>query len=467
MSANSGAATDKVADALRSISGPIFAATWSEGKRGNALTVHASASGRRRELKSAITAVLGGLGIAEVKIRFHAASKLLAPRSLERLVERFAGDSIVYDPTSSLARAKSLVEASHAVRASLGDHVRGLYYAPSLRSFYVSLNSARVAVGDKLKVAELANIERAVLAAVGGAFATHLSDCPAVRVGFGLPASGLVAVDQRSTAGWNVRFLRAVRQYWKPITVAALFGLGSTAAARADQPAVADPNLKVNSTFGQVLDDYSWQVQGQFTAPIGNDFGIALEGGAAAIDGHEIYGAGGHLFTRDPDLYLLGIFGGYARSDDFNLEVTRVGAEGEFYLSQLSILATAGYQFSDGSMEDGAFGTIDLRWYITNNFYVQGGGSFEKDKAYARGAVEWQPGFAALPGLAFNVNGMWGSDDYRSIMGGLTYYFGVPASLKDRHRKYDPDSALAGLFQSVQQEQSRMCAAAYGAPTNC
>ena len=43
-------------------------------------------------------------------------------------------------------------------------------------------------------------------------------------------------------------------------------------------------------------------------------------------------------------------------------------------------------------------------------------------------------------------------------MGGLTYYFGSPASLKDRHRKQDPDSALFGLFQAVQAEQEKLCA---------
>ena len=47
-----------------------------------------------------------------------------------------------------------------------------------------------------------------------------------------------------------------------------------------------------------------------------------------------------------------------------------------------------------------------------------------------------------------------------------TYYFGSNASLKDRHRRQDPDSALFSLFQSVQQEQHRLCVA-YGAPTNC
>ena len=53
--------------------------------------------------------------------------------------------------------------------------------------------------------------------------------------------------------------------------------------------------------------------------------------------------------------------------------------------------------------------------------------------------------------------GVWGEDDYQSVMGGLTYYFGPAVSLKDRHRRYDPDSALFGLFQTVRQEQARLC----------
>jgi hypothetical protein len=159
------------------------------------------------------------------------------------------------------------------------------------------------------------------------------------------------------------------------------------------------------------------------------------------------------------------VFGAYAEASDFGIDVTRAGAETEIYLDALTISATAGYQFSS-AIGDAAFGSIDLRWYVTNNFYVSGGAMLEDDRAYGRFATEWQPGFAALPGLAFNAQGVWGADDYHSIMGGLTYYFGVPASLKDRHRRYDPDTALFSLFQSVQQEQQRLCAA-YGAPVNC
>jgi hypothetical protein len=61
-----------------------------------------------------------------------------------------------------------------------------------------------------------------------------------------------------------------------------------------------------------------------------------------------------------------------------------------------------------------------------------------------------------LPGLAFRIDGAFGEDDYHSIMGGITYYFGADASLKDRHRKQDPDSALFGVFNSVEQERRRL-----------
>lgn len=466
MSANSVAATDiQVAEALRSIAGPVFAAVWVQTAQNTELVVHASSGRGQRDLRLNIVNALSGIGVPKVKVHFHAVSSLLSPKSLERLVSKFAGSKIVYDPTQSLSRAKALVEASRAVRVALTDRVRGLFYAPRLRTYYVTLEAARVVVGDKVKVSELAAIERAVLSAVSQAFVGEAAESPAVRVGFGLPAASLVPVDQLSVMGMNARIAGAIKRYWKPITVAALFGFGTATAARAEDPAVAEPNLKVTGQFGNVIDDYSWQVQGQFTAPLGETFGLAIEAGGGAVNGHDAYGAAGHLFMRDPDTYLIGVFGGYAESSDFAVDVARAGVEGEFYFDALTISGTAGYQFSS-SIGDAAFGSIDIRWYVTNNFYLSGGGMIEDDRMYARVGTEWQPGFAALPGLAFNAQGVWGDDDYHSIMGGLTYYFGVPASLKDRHRKYDPDSALFGLFQSVQQEQQRLCAA-YGAPTNC
>lgn len=444
-----------VAEALRAVAGPVFAATWIERGRGRQLVVHVSSVAGRRQLKSTIVNVLTNIGVDNAVVRFHASSALMSPRSLEALVAKLAQGEIAYDPTQSLARAKALVAASHAVRASLADKLRGLFYAPQLRTYYVTLEASRVIAGDKVKVAELAAIESAVIAAVTAAFLGQ--EAPAVRVGFGLPATSLVAVDQQSVARREGGLARFVKRYWKPVTVAALFGLGATGAARADDPAVAAPNFKLNGNFGEVIDDYAWNVQGQFTAPLGERFGVAVEGGGGAINGSEFYGAGGHLFTRNPDSYLLGVFGGYAESGEFDIDIARVGAEAEFYLNALTISATAGYQFSS-ALGDGAFGSLDIRWYLTNNFYISAGGTIdEQDRKSLVAATEWQPGFAALPGLAFNARGVWSDDDYRSITGGMTYYFGEDANLKDRHRKYDPDSALLQLFQAVQKEQQRLC----------
>ena len=241
MGANSMSATDQaVAEILKSIPGPIFAATWTEKKQKRELTIHASSSPGQRDLKTVLINALSNVGADRVKVHFHAASSLISPRSLERLIAQFGGDKIIYDPTSSLTRAHALVAASHTVRASLGGHVRGLFYAPRLRTFYVSLESARVAVGQKLKVAELTRIEEAVLKAVGEAFLPNVSECPAVRVGFGLPSTELVPVDQNSVMRWGQQAMRTVRRYWKPLTVAALFGLGGATAAKA-APAVNWP----------------------------------------------------------------------------------------------------------------------------------------------------------------------------------------------------------------------------------
>ena len=164
---------------------------------------------------------------------------------------------------------------------------------------------------------------------------------------------------------------------------------------------------------------------------------------------------------RDPESFMLGVFGGYSEGTEFDVDATRVGGEFEFYLNEITLSGSAGYQFSQ-ALGDKTFGSFDIKWYATRNFAISGGAFGDADRTYGRGRLEWQPGFAALPGLAFNINGTWGEDDYQSIMGGLTYYFGTPVDLIDRHRRQDPESALFGLLQSVQREQAnlaeRLCA---------
>src|SRR5689334_6021207 len=165
---------------LVSIPAPIFAAAWA----GNQLIVHLAAAPRRKVLRAEIAAALAAGGVSRVGIRFHEGAHLSAPKSLERLVARFAGDEIVYDPTGAVARARALVSAGANVRAALDDKLFGLYYAPRLRTLYVALKASSLAKGDKLKITTLADVERSVTAAMTAAFAPALDEAPAVRVGF-------------------------------------------------------------------------------------------------------------------------------------------------------------------------------------------------------------------------------------------------------------------------------------------
>jgi hypothetical protein len=330
-----------------------------------------------------------------------------------------------------------------------------LFYAPRLRTLFVALDAKQIAVGDKVKVGTLAEVERQTAGALRSAFAGRIADCPAVRVGFGVPAMELVPVDRQSVVGWSRRIAQAARRYWKPVAIATLFGFGANAAAAKD-PAVSQTNLKITGSGGNVDDEGAWFANGILTAPLGHSFGLQLEAGGGGIDGNAVYGASGHLFTRDPESYLLGLFAAYAAESEFDIDATRVGAEAEIYINQVSLLVAAGYQFSS-DLDETAFGDVEVRWYVTDNFVLSGGGSFDEASSVGRAGVEWQPGFSALPGLAFHVDGAFGDNDFDSIMGGITYYFGANAHLKDRHRRQDPDSALFSLFQSVQQEQSKLC----------
>ena len=447
-----------IAEALRTIAGPVFAAVWSEGDNSR-LTVHASSDSAQRALTKNIKAALAVLGVVNPRVRFHKPSHLVSAKSLEALVARVDGAQIAYDPTGALVRAHALVTASRSVRAQLPARAKAFYYAPLLRSFYVVLQKPDVARGKMLNVSDLAQIEATVLEAVGNAFTGVDRAIPAIRVGFSVPRGQLVPVDSRSVSGWTSRLVDGARNYWKPAALAALFGFELVGPTQAGGPAVSEPNLKLRGTAGEVIDDFTWNVEGAFTAPINNKFGVSIEGGVGAQDGNAYWGTAGHVFTRDPESYLLGLFAAYANGNEFDVSATHVGGEFEFYFKDVTLSGAAGYQFST-DLGDKAFGNLDVKWYMDDNLALSAGGFADKDNRFGRARAEWQPGFAALPGLAFNAEGVLGDDDFHSIMGGLSYYFGTPASLKDRHRRQDPESALFGILQSIQAEQAAQ--AAYG-----
>ena len=244
-----------------------------------------------------------------------------------------------------------------------------------------------------------------------------------------------------------------IGSWMRPALAAAVTAVAIGAAAMpalARDPAVSTVNLKVTAEAGPVEDEGSWLGIAGLTAPLSQDWGVQGEAGVFGIDGDPAYGLAGHVFTRDPAQYLAGAFAAWAHEDDFDLDVARIGLEGEYYLEHLTLLAKGGYQFGDGPIDDTFFGEAQVSWYANEDFALTIGAEFDEDIVVGHFGAEWLIGRgSSLPGLALRGDIYQGDNSFDSVMGGVTYYFGTDANLMDRHRKQDPDSALFDLFQSI------------------
>jgi hypothetical protein len=237
----------------------------------------------------------------------------------------------------------------------------------------------------------------------------------------------------------------------KLLATAAFVAAGVVTPAFAGDPAVSALNFKVTAQGGQVDDEDAWRGIAAVTAPMGHAWGLQGEVGAAGVNGDTAWGLAGHVFMRDPSRYLVGAFGAYANADSINVDVGRIGLEGEYYLETISIIANAGYQFGDSFIDDAGFGEIGINWYANDDFALSGGVSFVDDSAVTRVGAEWLVGGGSeLSGLALRGDLAFGDNSYDSVLLGITYYFGPDASLKDRHRKQDPESALFDLLTAVE-----------------
>ncbi len=233
--------------------------------------------------------------------------------------------------------------------------------------------------------------------------------------------------------------------------LAAVTVMAALSPALAREPAVSALNFKVTAQGGHVEEEDAWLGLVQGTASIAPAWGVQGEAGVFGLDGETAYGLAGHVFTRDPAQYLLGGFAAWVHADDLDLDVGRLGVEGEYYLEKLTLTVNTGYQFGDSFIDDTWFGEAQVRWYLDNDFALQGGVAFTDDVAVTSFGAEWLVGTgSSLPGLALRGDVHLGDNSFDSVMGGITYYFGPDANLKDRHRKQDPDSALFDLLQAVE-----------------
>jgi hypothetical protein len=209
-------------------------------------------------------------------------------------------------------------------------------------------------------------------------------------------------------------------------------------------PAVSGINGKVEIGGGwadldDLGDDEIFRGAAAFSFPVGDMFGIQADVYAVDVFSETTVGGAAHAFMRDPNSYLLGVYGGYADAGSAN--VWYVGPEAELYLDNISIEAIAGFMdVSGGGSSSGseAYVLADLALYATDNFRMSIGASSIGGFEMGRAGLEWFMGDTGLP-VSLKLDGRVGEDGFASVMAGVSLYFGgEDKSLIRRHREDDP-----------------------------
>jgi hypothetical protein len=221
-------------------------------------------------------------------------------------------------------------------------------------------------------------------------------------------------------------------------------------------PAVSAPNGKLGAFGGVISDDEAaYGAFGAFSIPLGQPFGLQIDGMVGSADDDLFYGVAGHLFWRDPAVGLLGFYASYAKWEaesedpiegspdgfvDFfsGAEVGKVGLEAEAYLGRFSLEGLVAYQFGD---EEGVAGKGTIAFYPTDDLRFDISVSHLEGPGFSGGVgIEWAP--QAAGGLALFADAAIDEDENVRAFGGVSFYFGPQKSLIHRHREDDPDVDL-------------------------
>ena len=214
-------------------------------------------------------------------------------------------------------------------------------------------------------------------------------------------------------------------------------------------PAVSVLNGKFDLYGGSRFDESFYGASGALSVPLGTRFGFQLDGIFGSWNGSGFYGAAGHLFWRDPNTGLLGVYASFARTNQVG-NFDRVAFEGELYRGPLSIEVLFGWE--GGDVPGRFFDMADLVYYWNDNVRLSIGHRYTLERHVLALGTEWQLPLQNNIGTSLFLEGRLGERDYRAIWGGVRFYFGAgDKSLIRRHREDDPRVRLpedVGLIAS-------------------
>jgi len=217
--------------------------------------------------------------------------------------------------------------------------------------------------------------------------------------------------------------------------------------------AFGDP-IFVNNPFGifGALDFFD-RFDGAFleaslALPVGDSLGVQIDGFLhdrdtdGPVSRKQIYGLGGHVFSRDPDTGLFGIYAGFVEQEDAFLTSQSIALEAEFYLDNMSLEFLAGADvleiddglFSTSATETFFAGEAVAAFYPNENLRLYGGVAHNFEETRALAGVEWQVSDDLQAPTLFAKAEL--GEDFTSVAAGISFFFwGDNKSLIRRHRE--------------------------------
>jgi hypothetical protein len=220
--------------------------------------------------------------------------------------------------------------------------------------------------------------------------------------------------------------------------------------------AVSAINGKFEGFFGDIDQETIRGAAASLSIPVGQRFGVQLDTLYAHTQSEDLYGFGGHFFTRNPEKGLIGIIASSVLNNDVSNSI--YGAEAELYLNKVTIGGILAYQNIDLNLPSGAYDTYtrnkqDFAYvnlyaalYPIENLMLKIQYTNRSERNVFGAIAEYQ---TPVAGLSMYVDYAVGDANYSHILGGLRYYFGAPKTLKRRHREDDPASILPSLQQNM------------------
>ena len=236
------------------------------------------------------------------------------------------------------------------------------------------------------------------------------------------------------------------------LSAAALLAVAPAADAGSGYVGAAYTRANVDTGLGDDDAD-GYGIDGAWAFEPSAGLGVELDAGYADADGsdNEVYGVTAHVNARN-DSYLFGGFVGLADAADET--IWSAGLEGQKYYDNVTLAGAVGYANADDSDADLYGADAQVRYFLSDNFRIQGALGYSKIEAGAADDNIWSVGagaeyqFASAPVSLFGgyTHSEFDDADIKSdaFTVGVRYNFG--GTLKDRDRS---GASLAGLSSLI------------------